>query len=107
MEAPRSLAAALLYHASRNAEVFIDRSVWGSVLEPRPQRTGVYTYSGGDYYVRVGRVGGIYGYLEARVGSCRGEGVLVYGQAGFRFRASRVEGSCEPAEAPGVEPVED
>ena len=107
MDTPRSLAAALLYYASRGSEVFVDRGVWGPALEPKPQRVRMHTYSGDDYYVRVGRVGGIYGYLEARVGSCRGEGVLVYGQAGFKFRASRVEGECAPAEVPGVKPLED
>ncbi len=102
------LASAVVGLASRGArEIVIDMHVWSGVVDPFPQRTGERVYSGEGFRLRVSRIGGIYGFLEAEYGGCRVYGVLVYGQSRSLFRVSGFEGSggCGGS-APGVEPRE-
>jgi hypothetical protein len=90
----RDFVAALHSIASRSREAVIDMRYWGSVVDPLPQRSGEKLLRDGGAWLRVAKVGGIYGYLEAGAGDCRVAGVLVYGQSRSRFRASVVEGEC-------------
>ncbi len=97
------LVRGLVALAAGGGEVVIERSVWGGVVEPRPQRSGEFRYEFPGGFLRVVRVGGVYGYLEAGFGDCRVSGVLVYGQARIVFRPSSVEGGCGGASrAPGL-----
>ncbi len=106
MEARRLVEGlfAALTRGGEPGEVLIERSLWSGVVEHSPQRTGFREYRGEGFRLRVGRVGGVYGYLEAELGDCRTEGVVVYGQARFVYRPSRVEASSDGcgSEQPGV-----
>ena len=103
----KAFADALLSALSRvKAEAyFIDRAVWGSVVEAMPQRRGVLRLSGDGVVVEVSRFDSLYGYLRLRSGGCLVEGVLEYRQWGFEFRPQRVEGDCRAGGEPaGIEP---
>ena len=105
MPGPGELASAVVGLASKGArEIVIDMRVWSGVVDPFPQRVGERVYSGEGFRLRVSRIGGIYGFLEAEYGGCRAYGVLVYGQSRSLFRVSGFEGGggCGGS-APGVE----
>jgi len=85
--------------------VKIERGTWGKVIEPHPQKSGIIQLTGNDTVIEVGRLGGVYGYLRIKAGSCRVEGVLLYGQTFITFKPSTVLGcnATEEVSAPGLE----
>jgi hypothetical protein len=87
--------------------VKIERRTWGKVVEPHPQKSGIIQLTGSNTVIEVGRLGGVYGYLRITAGSCRVEGVLLYGQTFITFKPSTVLGcdGIEEVSAPGLEVV--
>ncbi len=101
-----SLLAALAMQANR---YIIDRRLWGHVVEPYPQRKGVWKLVDGDTVIELTRFDSLYGFMRLIKGSCHVEGVIEYRQWWFVFKPQTVDGDCSVSSAKplGIEPYEE
>ena len=96
----RGFAEALAAATRSKAERYIiDRGVWGSVIEPYPQRVGFWRLAKDGVVVEISRFDSLYGYLRVKLNDCLVEGIVEYRQWWVEFKPQRVEGSCAGSKA--------
>ena len=98
----RALISLIVKHRK---PVKIKREIWGKVVEPYPQKSGITQLTSNNTVIEVGRLGSVYGYLRVTTEFCRVEGVLLYGQTFVTFKPSTVLGCdyVEESSTPGLE----